>query len=72
MAEQEYTDTKGLEEIFGIAASTWNKRRLIGGDETPPFTKIGRSVRYHIPTVRQWMADRTRRSTSDHAGSEAA
>ena len=51
MSDKEYVDTKGLAEIFGIAASTWNKRRLLGGQETPPFTKIGRSVRYHIPTV---------------------
>ena len=59
----EYTDVKGLEAITGISASTWNKRRLTG--DTPPFTKVGKSVRYHIPTAREWLAGRQRRSTSE-------
>ena len=57
----EYIDVKGLEAYTGVSASTWNKRRLTG--DTPPFVKIGRSVRYHLPTAREWMAARERRST---------
>ena len=52
-----------LAEITGISASTWNKRRLTGN--TPPFFKIGKSVRYHVPTVREWIAERSCRSTSE-------
>jgi predicted DNA-binding transcriptional regulator AlpA len=63
IASKEYVDTKGLEVITGISASTWNKRRLTG--DTPPFVKLGAAVRYHIPTVREWLAARARRSTSD-------
>ncbi|WP_201835022.1 helix-turn-helix transcriptional regulator [Microvirga zambiensis] len=63
MLSNEYVDTRKLAEITGISASTWNKRRLSG--DTPPFNKIGKSVRYHIPTVMAWMNDRVRRSTSE-------
>jgi predicted DNA-binding transcriptional regulator AlpA len=61
----EYVDTRKLAEITGISASTWNKRRLTG--DTPPFTKIGKSVRYHVATVKAWMAERERHSTSESA-----
>jgi predicted DNA-binding transcriptional regulator AlpA len=63
MPPNEFVDVKGLAAITGISASTWNKRRLTG--DTPPFSKIGKSVRYHIPTVKAWMNERVRRSTSD-------
>jgi len=61
--ENEYVDTQGLEELTKISASTWAKRRLSG--DTPPFIKVGRSVLYHVPTAKAWLARRTRRSTSD-------
>lgn len=63
MCPNEYVNVKGLAAITGISASTWNKRRLTG--DTPPFSKIGKSVRYHVPTVKAWMDERMRRSTSD-------
>jgi predicted DNA-binding transcriptional regulator AlpA len=66
---KEYVDTKGLEAITGISASTWNKRRVTG--DTPPFMKVGRSVRYHVQTVRDWMAERAQRSTSEGARTAA-
>ena len=64
MLTNEYVDTRKLAEITGISASTWNKRRLTG--DTPPFTKIGKSVRYRISTVKAWMTERERRSTSEN------
>jgi predicted DNA-binding transcriptional regulator AlpA len=69
MSPNEYVNVRALAEITGISVSTWNKRRLTG--DTPPFTKVGRSVRYHVPTVKQWLAAHQRRSTSD-AAPEAA
>ncbi|GEO18621.1 hypothetical protein MAE02_63170 [Microvirga aerophila] len=63
MSPNEYVDTRKLAEITGMSASTWNKRRLTG--DTPPFSKIGKAVRYHVPTVKEWMASHERRSTSD-------
>jgi predicted DNA-binding transcriptional regulator AlpA len=68
-ADAEYVDTEGLEALTGVSSSTWAKRRLSG--DTPPFIKIGKSVRYHVPTAKAWLARRTRSSTSDR-GDEAA
>jgi len=70
MSPNEYVDTRKLAEITGISASTWNKRRLTG--DTPPFTKVGKSVRYYVPTVREWMVVRERRSTSESTATVAA
>jgi predicted DNA-binding transcriptional regulator AlpA len=70
MSPNEYVNVKGLAAITGISASTWNKRRLTG--DTPPFTKVGKSVRYHVPTVKEWLAARQRRSTSESTASVAA
>ena len=63
MLPKEYVNTRELAEVTGVSASTWNKRRLTG--DTPPFVKVGASVRYHLPTVMAWMAAHIRRSTSD-------
>lgn len=63
MLPNEYVDTRGLAKITGISVSTWNKRRLTG--DTPPYTKIGKSVRYHVATVKTWMEEHQRRSTSE-------
>jgi predicted DNA-binding transcriptional regulator AlpA len=63
MSWKEYVNTRELAEVTGVSASTWNKRRLTG--DTPPFVKIGASVRYHLPPAKDWIADRQRRSTSE-------
>jgi predicted DNA-binding transcriptional regulator AlpA len=58
-----------LERITGRARSTWQKARLIGGPETPPFIRLGRLVRYRQSDVQAWLsARRTYRSTSDADG----
>lgn len=67
--QQQYVDVRGLAEITGISASTWNKRRLTG--DTPPFVRVGKSVRYHVETAKNWLAARERRSTSDVPASPA-
>lgn len=69
MGKDEYVNVRRLAEMTGISASTWNKRRLTG--DTPPFSKVGKSVRYHVPTVKEWMAGRVCRSTSEGAAATA-
>lgn len=59
----EYGTTRDLAQLTKTSESMWNKRRLTG--DTPPFIKIGRSVRYHIPTALRWLDQRIRNSTSD-------
>jgi predicted DNA-binding transcriptional regulator AlpA len=62
MPPKEYVSVRELAEVTGVSASTWNKRRMTG--DTPPYVKVGASVRYHLPTAKEWMASRQRRSTS--------
>lgn len=61
--ELAYIDTNRLSGLTGIAASTWNKKRLTG--EGPAFIKAGRRVLYRWSDVEAWLLDQQRRSTSD-------
>ncbi len=70
MPPKEYVNVRELAEVTGVSASTWNKRRLTG--DTPPFVKVGTSVRYHLVTANAWLAARQRRSTSDETSQQAA
>ncbi len=61
-----YVDTNQLAAQTGIAASTWEKRRLSG--DTPPYLKIGKRVLYDLETAHKWLAAHVRTSTSDQGG----
>jgi hypothetical protein len=50
--------------ISGLSASTLNKRRLTG--DSVPFYKIGRSVRYRVADIREWLLSKRARSTSEY------
>jgi predicted DNA-binding transcriptional regulator AlpA len=57
-----------LERLTGCKRSTWQKKRLLGGNETPPFIRIGRLVRYRQSEFEAWLAAiPSRRSTSEAA-----
>jgi predicted DNA-binding transcriptional regulator AlpA len=60
-------DTEELARRTNTAAITWAKRRMLGGAHTPPFLKIGRTVRYRWSDVEAWLANRERGSTSEAA-----
>ncbi len=66
MEPKEFVDSRELERVTSVAKSTWDKRRVTG--DTPPYVKIGRSVRYHLPTAVEWLKNHSRRSTSDVDG----
>lgn len=59
----DFLDTHQLALRTGIAASTWNKRRLSG--DSPPHVKIGRRVLYRWSDVEAWLEGKLRHSTSD-------
>jgi hypothetical protein len=59
-----YGDTKTAAALIGIGKSTLEKTRLDGSG--PPFVKIGRLVRYHLPTCLEWAAARSHQSTSEY------
>jgi|TARA_R110000796_G_scaffold140327_9_gene256559 predicted DNA-binding transcriptional regulator AlpA len=63
----EIIDTEELARRTGTGATTWAKRRMLGHPHTPPFVKLGRSVRYRWGDVEAWLESRQRYSTSEVA-----
>jgi predicted DNA-binding transcriptional regulator AlpA len=53
-------------KVLGVSESWLAKARMRG--DGPPFVKIGRSIRYKISGLNEYVRNRTRRSTTD-AGS---
>lgn len=68
-AEQLWT-TRQSADFANESVSTWNKRRLSGSG--PPFSKLGRSVRYRPSDVRDWVQRNLRHSTSENTSGRAA
>lgn len=62
-SQKTYVDTAELAAATGIAASSWEKRRLSG--DTPPYLKVGRRVLYDLRLVGEWLEKHRRVSTSD-------
>ena len=60
---ESYEDTPELARRTKTSESYWNKLRVAG--EGPPYTKIGRLVRYRPSDVDTWLASLTRSSTSE-------
>jgi hypothetical protein len=57
--DAEYVTDEFIAKETNTSVSMWRKRRMCGSDG-PPFVKIGKSVRYHLPTFREWLAAQTR------------
>ena len=58
-------DTEGASQHIGLAVSTLEKMRVTGGG--PKYEKLGRSVRYRLSDLEQYLAVRVRESTSQAA-----
>lgn len=63
----EIIDTNELARRTGTGMTTWAKRRMLGEPHSPPFLKMGRSVRYRWSDVEAWLETRQRNSTSEAA-----
>lgn len=63
----ELIDTPELAKRTGVSEITWARRRVQGGDNTPKYLKIGRSVKYRWEDVEAWLEKQTRNSTSEAA-----
>lgn len=63
----ELIDTEELARRTKTAAISWAKRRMRGTPHTPPYVKLGRSVRYRWSDVELWLAECERKSTSEAA-----
>ena len=60
-------DTNELARRTGVSAITWARRRCQGEPHTPPYLKIGRSVKYRWSDVEAWLERCQRSSTSEAA-----
>ena len=49
-------------EYLGLAQSTLNKWRCIGGG--PKYLKMGKAVRYRMIDIQKWLKDNQRSHTS--------
>jgi hypothetical protein len=58
-----FVDEQGASEITGIPTATLQTKRVRGSG--PPFVKIGRSVRYEVDDLVEWMRRLRATSTAD-------
>lgn len=63
----ELIDTETLAHRTSTSVTTWAKRRMRGHPHSPPFVKLGRTVRYRWSDVEAWLETRQRQSTSEAA-----
>lgn len=63
----EFIDTNELAKRTGTSEISWARRRVQGGDKTPKYLKIGRSVKYRWSDVEEWLEKQARNSTSEAA-----
>ena len=59
--QSEYAPTETIAKLLGVSTSFLTKARVYG--DGPPYTKLGRVVRYHVPTVKEWALSRARSTT---------
>ena len=58
-----YLPTEAAAAYLGLSCRTLEKWRLTG--DGPPFSQLGKAVRYDVVELDRWMAVRRRTSTSD-------
>ena len=57
-----FGDTEFAARYLGLSASTLNKARVYGNG--PKYVKLGKSVRYRLADLDDWIASRVVSSTS--------
>ncbi len=55
-------------ELLGLSPRTLANWRWRGGDWGPPFVKVGRSVRYNLRELLNWISENSFSSTSEADG----
>ena len=51
-------DTSEAARMLGVSASLLEKWRFFREPDAPPYTKIGRCVRYRVTDLRAWAEER--------------
>jgi hypothetical protein len=65
-----WVGTQAAAIVLGLAPATLEKLRIVGGG--PPYSKMGRSVRYFAEDLHAWARQQMRFSTSDMPQRQAA
>jgi len=60
----DFVSAKQAARILGVHPNTLCKWRISGGG--PPFTKVGRRVRYRISEISSWTNERTYTNTAQY------
>jgi predicted DNA-binding transcriptional regulator AlpA len=56
--------TEQIAELTGMSKSWFEHQRWLGGDEGPRYVKIGRSVRYRLVDVQEWLERARQKATA--------
>lgn len=49
-------DTRTAAEMLGVSKSHLDKLRIEDPENSPPYFKVGRCIRYSIENLREWAA----------------
>ena len=60
---QAYIDTKQVAQLLGLSISTI--KRLRKRSSGPPYSRVGKQIRYFVPDVRNWMISNQNRHKRD-------
>jgi hypothetical protein len=63
-AEQHIVNTEAAAHLLNVSAVTLAKWRVTG--EGPRFLKFGRSVKYRIPDLQEWILGQRCESTAEY------
>ena len=63
-AEQHIVNTEAAAHLLNVSAVTLAKWRVSG--EGPQFLKFGRSVKYRISDLQEWILGQQRESTAEY------
>ena len=56
-------DTSKTAQMLGVSASLLEKWRFFREPDAPPYTRIGRCVRYRVSDLRAWADERAAHSS---------
>lgn len=56
--ESELKPTSWLVQRLNISKTTIQRLRSLGSSDLPPCVKMGRSIRYDVAAVEEWLAQR--------------
>ncbi len=50
-------DTQTAADLLGVSKSHLEKLRIENPENSPPYIKVGRCIRYPVESLREWIAE---------------